>query len=149
MFRFTPKTEDELDQSGLLEKGVYDFTVDTATSVNAKTDGTPMLKLGLTIYGPDGEHKIFDNLHPKLEFKIRHFCDSIGILKVYETGQIDPGACEGRSGKAKVDIESAKGDFPAKNNVRDYVPRVVKEVRQAKVEPVVTDGADDGSDVPW
>lgn len=119
--RFTPKTEDELARASLLEAGVYPFEVLVASEGLSKT-GNEMIKLKLNVFGNSGEQvHVFDYLLEKLEFKLRHFCETIGLLEKYEKGTLSEMDCEGKSGFVKIAIEPANDRFGPKNVVKDYI----------------------------
>jgi hypothetical protein len=123
---FSPMSEDELNESGLAPKGEYGFDVLTAKDKISKSSGSPMIevKIGLYRNGTVANH-VYDYLLPSIPHKLRHFCDSVGLLKQYQSGTLCAADCEGRSGTAKIDIEPA-GNYPAKNVVKDYVLRAAK-----------------------
>ena len=53
-------------------------------------------------------------------FKLRHFCVATGLIDKYEAGDITAHDLDGREGFVQIKIEPAKGDFAAKNVVKDY-----------------------------
>jgi hypothetical protein len=119
--QFTPKTEKELAEEGLLKTDNYDFEVLNAENAISQK-GNPMIKLKLNVFGPDGRGvHIFDYLMEAMAFKLRHFCDGAGLIEKYESGKLDAADCVGRTGKAFIRIESDKnGVYPDKNVVKDY-----------------------------
>lgn len=119
---FTPKTEEELNKSVLLQKGEYDFEVMKAEEALSKS-GNDMIKLTLKVYGPNGETAhVYDYLLVAMEFKLKHFCDSVGLVAEYESGQLTADMCGGRAGRCKLAVETdASGKYDDKNVVKDYV----------------------------
>lgn len=114
-------SEDELDRALLLEEGVYSFEVLAASETISKT-GNEMIKIKLAAFGPNGQQAhIYDYLLEKLAFKLRHFCETTGLLAKYEAGTLSELDCEGKTGLVKIKIEPANGGYSAKNVVHDYV----------------------------
>lgn len=119
--RVDPKTEQEVEEAGLLPAGEYDFEVIEAEDTTSKK-GNDMLVLTLSIEDGDGRsHKVIDYLVDAVAYKVRHFASAVGMLKEYEAGNIPAHLLKGRTGKCKLRLEPAKGDFRAKNSVNDYV----------------------------
>lgn len=145
---FKPKTESELAAQMLAQLGEYDFEVLTSEAMTSKK-GNPMIKVKLGIYRGEamGNH-VFDYLLAEMEAKLRHFCDSTGLLAKYESGELTAEDCVGRAGKVKLVIDDKDAAYPPKNVVKDYVARAAKPlpVKSAKSEPA-SDVADD--DVPF
>ena len=123
---FAPKTEKEVQEAGLLPAAEYDFDILNAEDAISKSDN-PMIKVTIGIYR-DGavKNRIFDYLLPAMEAKLRHFCDTVGLLSQYEKGTLEAADCIGRSGRVKIGIEPEKNGYPAKNIVKDYVCRPAK-----------------------
>lgn len=123
---FTPKSEAELQQSLLLEKGLYPFQVIDAKDEISKS-GNEMVKLTLKIWAKDGsERTIFDYLLEAMAFKLRHFCMTTGLLDKYESGELKAIDCIGKCGKCDVVLQQGQpnptgGYYPDKNNIKDYV----------------------------
>ena len=125
--RFTPKTEAELKESELLPEGEYQFEILTAEDTQSKSTGNDMLKLSLRIFENGGENsqRVFDYLVSidSMIWKIRHFAEAIGMLPEYESGEMLAETLPGRTGKCKIVIQPASGQWDAKNVVKDYLPR--------------------------
>ena len=125
--RFTPKTESELKESALLPEGEYTFEILTAEDTQSKSTGNDMLKLSLRIFENGGENsqRVFDYLVSidSMIWKIRHFAEAIGMLPEYESGEMLAETLPGRTGKCKIVIQPASGQWDAKNVVKDYLPR--------------------------
>ena len=119
--KFKPNSAEEIQRAQLIEPGEYDFEVIDATEEVSKA-GNPMIKLRLKIYVDDSERTIFDYLMEAVEFKLRHFCEAVGILDVYEAGDLLPVHCTARAGKVLIGIRKDKsGQYPDQNTVKDYV----------------------------
>ena len=125
--KFVPKTEKELKGMNLLQDGDYNFDVLTATDEISKKSNS-MIKVKLGIYRDiegTADFRIFDYLLPQLESKLRHFCDSTGLLSEYESGQLTADMCTGRSGKCRITLKD-DATYGLQNKVKDYVCRPAK-----------------------
>jgi len=125
-----PKTEDEIARERLAPEGLTPFTVLEATpSVSKK--GKDMLTLKLNIHADDGcDYFIFDYVSPHfMAHKFRHFFCAVNRLNDYERGTVDTAGLVGCEGYCDVGVQDAKGDYPAKNIIRDY------DKGDAKAEP--------------
>lgn len=126
--RFTPKSEEELQSMSLLEPGIYQFQVSAATNEMSKS-GNEMIKLVLSIWDKEGHvHFIFDYLLEAMGHKLRHFCESTGLIDKYDHGEIDVTDCINRQGYVELSIQEGKlkdnGDrYPNRNSVKDYVKK--------------------------
>jgi hypothetical protein len=143
---FQPKSEDELKKTDLLEAGDYDFEVLSAEHAISQKSGNPMIKLKLGVYRPNGNQQwVWDYLIGSVEFKLRHFCDTTGLLGKYQSGTLTPEDCNGRSGKVRIAIDEDKsGKYPPKNTVKDYVCRPAKPIT-----PPTASEPDPNDDVPF
>lgn len=126
--RFAPKTEQELQVMTLLEPGAYQFQVSTATNERSKS-GNEMIKLTLNIWDKKGNaHFIYDYLLEAMATKLRHFCESTGLIDKYEIGEINPIDCMNRQGYVDLIIQEGKiknnGErYPNRNVVKDYIKK--------------------------
>lgn len=139
-FSYEPLTEDQCNKSRqfpLLEPGVYDFQVMDA-HVKVSRAGNPMIELILKVWGKNGaEFTIYDYLlsTPNMAWKLKHFCDSVGLAKEYESKSFDEFKCINRFGKADIvyqpGAKKANGDgyYSDKNAVNDYVKAEEKVVK--------------------
>ena len=121
--RFEPKTAQEIDEAGLLEAGIYDFEVMEAEE-KTSSKGNDMVALGLRIENNEGRgFKILDWLVATDggAYKVRHFAESVGLLAEYEKGDMPAGIMIGKTGRAKIAVKPAEGQYRAKNTVADYV----------------------------
>lgn len=148
--RITPKSQEEIDLEGLLEKGVYDFEVLKAEDKVSKK-GNEMIHVKLKVFHEDGFQFVDDWLMEAMSYKLRHFCETANLLDRYESGELAAEDCIGRSGRVKIDIEPA-GEYPAKNVVKDYGE--AKKVTAADKGPLMNAGPkipadDDGSEIPY
>lgn len=147
MISFTPKSEEQLREEGLLKDGEYDFEILFAEHAVSKSSGASMIKLKIGVFRADGSQAhIFDYIVASMEHKLRHFCDAVGLLPQYQSGSLRPEDCHGRSGKCRIIIKEDKtGQYPPKNEIKDYILRKAKPltVAQAPASPVAED------DVPF
>lgn len=120
VMQFKPKTEKEIEEEMVFPAGEYDFDVLMAEDTTS-SKGNDMVKVKLRIYVGSQVHYINDYLLPAMSAKLRHFCDTTGLLSKYETGRLEAADCSGRAGRVKIAVESAKAPYPAKNVVKDYI----------------------------
>jgi len=120
--RFTPKTENEIQFENLLEPGIYNFSVVKAEDAISKA-GNEMIKLNLKVWDKNGHERfVFDYLLEALAYKIKHFCDAVGLADKYQNGAFNASDCLDKSGNVKVDIQKDKtGLYHDKNIVVDYL----------------------------
>lgn len=122
-----PKKEEELNSFSLLPDGEYPFTVlesDEIPSKSVKNKGRMMFAVKLNVHGPSGDRHVYDYFADWFsEWKLRHFCHTIGILDKYEAGDVNGslGAFNGRTGYVTVKTGKPQVGYAAKNEVEDYV----------------------------
>ena len=133
--KFTPMTEDKINEMGLLPNGLYDFEVLNAKDQLSK-NGNEMIKLTLKVFDKSGKDRIIYDYLLNLEstqYKIKHFCDVAGLGEKYKLGEFNSIDCLGKSGKAKIQIQKDKtGQYPVRNTVSDYV--LSSEKKNIKIE---------------
>lgn len=139
MFTYQPLSEQQCNEARyqLLKDGIYESVVKKAEYQESST-GKPMFKLALDVFDHNGtvffitDYLVFT---PQMMFKIRHFCDSAGLQKEYESGNF----CHADLATQRnvfVKIKTQKGKeipeeklngkskgsvYPDKNVVDDYV----------------------------
>jgi len=130
MFSFRPitETDQQLEQMRfkLLEPDTYDFVVEKATSEVSKS-GNQMIKLVLKIWDKEGrEVTIFDYLVDidYMRYKIKHFCEAVGLSDKLAAGSFNESDCEGKGGKAVIVIQKSK-KYGDRNSVSDYLVSTV------------------------
>lgn len=135
---FTPKKEEELKKFDNLPPGIYPFTVLESGEIPSKSEknkGRMMCAVKLNVHGPSFDRHVYSYFSDWFnEHHLKHFCESVGIGADYAAGKVDSdnNAWNGKTGWVKLGIEEAKGNYPAKNVVDDYV---VKEKGTAVPAP--------------
>jgi hypothetical protein len=137
-----PISEKEAEGSGFTpwRPGDFDFQVYDASEEQSST-GNDMIKLTLHVFNEEGNKRtVFDYLvnSENSQFKIRHFSAAIGLLADYERGELDVNNIVEKTGRLKLRIKPAQGDYPANNAVQDYLPRgeePARAVRPASPRP--------------
>lgn len=126
--KFAPKTETELETMSLLEPGIYPFQITSASNEVSKS-GNDMLKLTVMIWGKDGSiHHIYDYLLEAMSYKLRHFCESTGLMDKYDKGELYPADCMNAQGNLELIIQEGKARedgsrYPSRNSVKDYIKK--------------------------
>ena len=125
----TPMDEKDLP-SNLLEKGEYLIEVVEAKDAISKTSQNEMISLKIAVWvGDKIRCYLFDYLLDSLPAKVRHACDTFGLLDKYQAGSLSASDFFGRSGTAKIGVEIDKtGKYPDKNKITDYVTRPSKPI---------------------
>lgn len=137
--QFTPKTEAEIQEEGLLPAGTYDFQVTEAEDTISKK-GSEMIALKLKVFDSNGGHRIIrDWLLEAMAFKLRHFCEATGLLKQYESGNLDALSMDGATGKVEIIVKDDP-TYGKQNSVKDYV---------VSVEPKTLNETLGGDEVPF
>jgi hypothetical protein len=123
--QFIPKSEEELND--LFQPGSYIAEVFKAEEKTSKS-GNEMIELQLKVYSKDLSESrlVFDYLVDikSMAYKIKHFCDSCGITKIYESGKLSADNCAGKSCQVALTINEDKdGKYPPRNAVKDYIKK--------------------------
>lgn len=139
-------TEEEIAKSGLMQEGIYDFTIVEATETKSKF-GNDMFKLKLNIFDTDGTARvIFDWILPDFPKKYKHLHDACGLLDLYKSGETKPEDLIDKSGKLKLGVGKPyignDGFEKVNNSVLDYVKRD-NMLPPSKPTPLPADVADD------
>lgn len=143
---FKPKTEKEIEEEALFPAGEYDFDVLTAEDTVSKSSGNSMIHVKIGVYVGSQIRRIDDYLLPSMSAKLRHFCDTTGLLAKYESGTLEAADCFGRAGRVKISVDPAKDQYPAKNAVKDYICRQAKPLPTPAEKKV---GFAPGEDAPF
>ncbi len=151
--KITPKQESEVSGDGewpLLPDGTYPFTVlgsDEVPSKSEKNKGRMMYALKLNVHGPKSDVHVYTHFADWFsEWLLRHFAATTGQIKAYESGDFDGSMNKfaGKVGYVKIKTEPAKGNYPARNAVADFIVREAAPAKDAPAPP----GPDDDS-VPF
>lgn len=120
--RFTPKTEKEIQEEGLLQPGTYSFEI-VAAEEKTSAKGNDMIELKLFVYDDEGRPRTMrDFLTESIAYKLRHAAEVCGLLDDYEAGELTASDFIGKTGQLKIRIEKDKsGQYPDKNGVADYI----------------------------
>lgn len=135
MFKFPPISRDE-NVTGLAAPGLYEFKIIRAIAkmTRDKTGpngniipGVPMLELGLQCWDHNKCREFFVTeyltYNENFKYKLKHFCETVGLVEQMENGSLSPDDCIGKCGQAKIYIKVDKeGKFDDCNAVRDYMP---------------------------
>jgi hypothetical protein len=142
---FKPKSEKEISEQMLAPEGDYDFEV-LSSEAQVSKKGNPMIKIKIGIYrGDTMANHVFDYLLTSMEHKLRHFCDTTGLLAKYESGTLSADDCAGRAGRVRLIVEQDEAQkYPAKNVVKDYILRTAKPLSAATKQSTPED-----DDVPF
>lgn len=122
--RFEPKTEKEVQEMNLRDPGEYDFLVVEAEDKLSRA-GNDMAEIKLQMEDGQGRRfHITDYLvgTDGMAYKVRHFAEAVGLLAEYEKGNLPAEIMTGRTGRCKVGIKPAQGQYRAQNTVTDYIP---------------------------
>lgn len=162
MYTFTPMTEEQINDSSLIEEGVYDFEVVKSTRKMSNAQN-PMAELQLNIWDKEGkQHLVYDYLVfssvPLNIKKVKHFCEAVGLADQYNVGQI-PEELERYCGKVhvikqagkEIPFDKLKGKpagscYPDKNAVEDYIK---SDQQPAKKEAPKDDTSFDDDSIPF
>ena len=155
---FKPKSREEIAREKLLKPGIYDGEVMRAEETTSKSSGNPMIKLKVRIFHDGGEAHLYDYITSTQEEKLCAFCDAVGLSKEYDAGDVNSDEMEGRAFRAKVGIEDEKPKddgsdekWPAKNKIKDYLPKSEKDGgrKAEKPEPTPEEAEAEKEDLPF
>ena len=131
---FKPQSEEEIAEAGLIKKGDYSFEILEAQDKTSKS-GNQMIVVKLGVFTEEGKmRKVTDYLLPTMAYKLRHFCDAVGLLPQYQDGSLCADDCKGRTGMVRVDVEPSQNGFPPKNIAKDYITRPAKPLGSDRIE---------------
>ena len=137
---FKPKSEKELQQDNErlllpVRKEPYPATVVKAADKVSKS-GNEMIEITLSIFADDGTSRyVTDYLMAAMMHKLFHFAEATGLMDAYSAGTICADDCLNREVFAKLGIDPAKGDFAAKNVVKDYISQKSEARHEAEKMP--------------
>lgn len=133
IYKFNPMSRQEsIDKmkqlkNPLFPKGVYDFKVISSEYYRSEK-GNDMIVVSLRLETfSDGklistivkDWLPFDGV---MDWKLRHFCDSIGATEAYDKGELDIELLVGTTGKVDIYISKPTEKYPnEKNAVSNYL----------------------------
>ena len=157
-----PITSQEASEGGYKPwpAGEYDFEVHDASDEISQRTSAEMVKLTLQVFNKEGKtRKVFDYLVgiPSMQFKVRHFAEAVGMVAQYEAGEMNIHDIVNRSGRLKLRIKPAQGNYQEGNEVQDYIPAAVPTERpvarpQPARQPAMAGGStanDLNDDIPF
>lgn len=154
--KFTPKAEKDISTGfDNLPPGDYPFTVLESgihKSKSAKNPGREMCAVKLNIHGKDFDRHVFDYFADWFsEWKLKHFCETVGLAKDYAFGVVQPDndGWKDRQGLVRIKIVPARGDYEAKNEVVDYLPEDHQTVEALSQPKKVVAAPAENDDVPF
>lgn len=115
--------------------GVYDFVVAEAIDDISKA-GNEQIKLTLHVFNRAGTHRIVYDYLPSsdaAQWKVRNFADAMGLLRQYDSGNLNPHDMMGKPGRLNLRTQAAGGGFGAQNKVGSYI--VAKKAATELAEP--------------
>lgn len=145
--QFKAKSEKQIQEESLLPKGEYDFEVVEAAPAKggptSKNPGMEFIKIRVRVFTDDGFRLVNGVLHPKMEAQLRHFCEACGLMDKYEAETLAHDDCLGCVGRLKLRLKDAEGNWPAKNEIADFIVPKPKVADMPKSEPVDSNKEDD------
>jgi hypothetical protein len=125
---FQPKTEQEIADSRLWKKGVYDFEIVGAEEKTSATGGNIMIDLKVKLTRPDGAARVITAyVLPKRMETLRNAAAACGLLDRYDGGSLSDADFQGKRGKLKLGIEKGKNGYPDRNIVADWLSAPVND----------------------
>lgn len=113
--------------------GTYDFEIHDASEELSKA-GNDQIKLTVWVFDTQGERKTcFDYLGAteKVQWKTRQFCQSVGLIAQYESGELDVNDIVERTGKLKLGIQKSP-EYGDQNKVLAYLEATEAAPRAAR-----------------
>lgn len=130
--RFNPVSEEEA--SNVWAKGEYDAVVKAAFDKVSKSSGNEMIEIQLTVYGQGGQEKTVRDYLVATDggqAKIQRFCKSAGLWDIYQSGELTDRSCLDANVRVKLGVEPGDDEYPPKNKIADYLPRLVAPPKPA------------------
>lgn len=136
-FSYTPRTDEEWQLLNLLPEGKYFFKTIEAEESKSK-DGHPMLVLKNLVTKPNGQKKTIKDwliASDEMGYKIKHYCDAVGLEAVYSSGQFNASHCCGKTGFLELKISPANDKYDTSNTVKSYVSKNKVNLNQTAQTP--------------
>ena len=117
--KFQPKSADDIKRESLIPTGEYDFEVIKAEDKVSKS-GNEMIAIQMHVFVDGHARPCRDWLMEKMSYKLRHFCETTGLIGKYDAGEFGSSDCVGRTGKVSIVIKDSE-EYGPQNSVKDYV----------------------------
>jgi len=131
--RFTPKSNEELQEMNLIKEGVYAFEIVNAVNKTSKA-GNEMIELNLKVYDNLGIEKfLFDYLLESMPFKLKHFAETAGLLEKYEAGNLSAEDCMYKCGQVQIYTQKSNNGYSDKSAVKDYMVDVSEKYKEDNI----------------
>lgn len=114
-----------------LPEGQYDYSVIEAEET-VSTAGNDMFKIKLSVKNRFVYEYIL--MTAKQAWKLKSFCESIGIIDRYKTGVINAGDLVGCVGRCELGIEPASNGYDAKNRVKKWIKKQNDDFGKSRVD---------------
>lgn len=142
--KFKPMTEEEINEVGLLQPGVYDFEIIECSETTSDA-GNDMFALKLNVFEPDGKTRsILDWVLPQMPKKFKHIHDACGLADKFEAGEVTAQDFLGKTGKLKLEVgkpyTDKNGNERVNNAVEDYIKRENLIETSEQKDPIPDDG---------
>lgn len=138
-----PRTADQIIKDSLWPVGEYAFEITEAMDSVSQKTGNEMIVLYVTVFKSDGKRFSFkDYLLDAFPLKLRNCIDTCGLADRYNSGEINARDFVGKSGVLYLGQAEAKGDFPARNEIRNYLPGKTLERPDPSKEDVYNEDGD-------
>jgi len=123
--KFTPKTEDEIKNEGLLDVGIYSYRILNAEDTISKA-GNQMIKLTIEVFDKNTPRILYDYLIESFSSKLINFCECNNLMVKYNQGEITDLDCKGKNGTLEIGIEKGRAkpdgsEYPNRNVIKKYL----------------------------
>jgi hypothetical protein len=119
---YTPKTEQQIDEERIIPKGEYPFEVTSAEQRVGDYGEYLLLKFSLTSYQTGRVFNGSDiiSLSDSYAWKLRHACEEMNILEIYERQELEVNDFLNRQGVLLIDHRISKKTGFMESYVKDY-----------------------------
>ena len=145
---FDPNFDSQPYKPELLPDGAYNFKVIESID-KVSNAGNSMVFIKARIINNGKTFILFDNLmdHPKMLWKVKHFCESTGKMEIFKSGKIEAMECFEAEGLCIIGTEPDNRNTEINRNIiKDYTESF--EQVKAKSEQKPTNEFVD-SDIPF
>jgi hypothetical protein len=117
---FQPRTEKEIEDRQLLQRGEYPFEIIEATETTSQA-GNAMIEIRVRVTKNGFARILPDYILPQRPAKFRNCCIACGVEDKYLAGSVTDDDLLAKRGKVIVGVERAKHGFGRRNVIVDYV----------------------------